>query len=168
MSVIDIAKKYIGIEELPQNSGWSDQAFQKKMEEVGWQKTQAYCSYFCELCYKEANQKEWWKLEKLFHGSAVQTLKNFKAAGYQILDKPFVGGLVIYQTYKGGKPDWTGHAAICFEVIDDVWYRTYDANTTPDGKTGDQRNGYIITPKKKKLKKDVTDGLRFIGCIKIP
>jgi hypothetical protein len=168
MTVVEVAKSYLGRTELPQNSGWSDKLFQKKMEEVGWEKGQAYCSYFCELCYKEANQKDWWKLENLFHGSAVQTFKNFKNAGYQIFDKPFVGGLVIYKKYVKVKADWRGHAAICYEVIDDIYYRTYDANTTPDNQVGDQREGYIIAPKKKKLKKDVNDGLRFIGCIKIP
>src|SRR5687767_6577875 len=119
-TVVDVAKKYIGIQELPKNSGWSDEAFQRKMEEVGWQKSQAYCCYLTELCFKEANQKDWWKLEKLFSGSTVQTFDNFKKAGYKISDKPFVGALVIWQTQKNGVPQWSGHAGIVTEVINDT------------------------------------------------
>lgn len=167
MEVVEIAKKYIGIVEKPSNSGWNDEAFQKKMEEVGWEKGQAYCSYFTEMVFKEADQKSWWKLEKLFHGSSVQTYKNFKAAGYKIYDKPFQGALVIYQRYVNGKPDWRGHSAICTGVIDEQYYRTIDANTVKDNEVGDVREGYVVAPKKKKLKPNALNGLREIAFIKV-
>lgn len=164
MSVVEVAKSYIGKTELPKNSGFSDEAFQKKMEEVGWQKSQAWCSFFTELCFKEANQRDWWKLEKLFSGSAVQTFKNFKSAGYKVSDKPIVGSLVIWQSQKNGVPQWTGHAGICAEVINDTSFKSVEANTIEDNASGDQREGYIVALKKRTVKK-VTNGLQILGFI---
>jgi hypothetical protein len=52
--VIRVASSYVGQTETPNNSGFKDSVFQKKMEEVGWEKTLAWCSYFAELVFKEA------------------------------------------------------------------------------------------------------------------
>ena len=168
MSVVEIAKSYIGKTEKPSNSGFSDQAFQKKMEEVGWLKSQAWCSYFAELCFKEANQREWWKLEKLFSGSTITTFDNFQKAGYKISDKPFVGALVIWQTIKDGKPSpkRTGHAGIVADVINDTAFKSIEGNTIEDNASGDQREGYIVALKKRTVKQ-VQNGLQILGFIKI-
>lgn len=42
MSVVEIAKSYIGKTEKPSNSGFNDKVFESKMEEVGFQKGQAW------------------------------------------------------------------------------------------------------------------------------
>lgn len=162
MSVVDIAKGYIGKTEKPNNSGFNDQAFEKKMEEVGFVKGHAWCSYFAELCFKEANQRDWWKLEKLFSGSTVKTFQNFKGAGYKIKDKPFVGALVIWQTQKNGKPQITGHAGIVSEVIDETNFKSIEGNTNDGG----SREGYIVAEKKRKVQK-VNNGLQVLGFIQI-
>lgn len=164
MSVVEIAKKYVGKTEKPGNSGFNDVLFQKRMEETGWQKGQAWCAFFTELCFKEANQKEWWKLEKLFSGSAVQTFKNFKAAGYRISDKPVVGSLVIWQKYVNGKPSWMGHCGVCVEVLDDSTFKSIEGNTIEDNASGDQREGYIVALKKRTIKK-VQNGLQVLGFV---
>ena len=166
MSVVDIAKSYIGKTEKPNNSGFSDELFQKRMEEVGWEKGQAWCSFLVELFFKEANQRDWWKLENLFSGSAVQTFKNFKSAGYKISDKPLVGSIVIWQKQVNGKPSWQGHAGVVAEVINDTTFKSIEGNTILDNALGDQREGYIVALKKRTIKK-VQNGLQIIGFIKI-
>lgn len=166
MSVIEIAKSYIGKTEKPGNSGFNDQLFQKKIEETGWEKSQAWCSYLVELCFKEADQRNWWKLEKLFNGSAVQTFNNFKKEGFKISNKPFPGALVIWQKQINGKPHWSGHAGIVTEVIDDTTFKSIEGNTIPDNSTGDSREGYIVAIKKRKVK-SVTNGLQVLGFIKV-
>jgi hypothetical protein len=166
MSVVEIAKKYIGKTEKPSNSGFSDELLQKRMEEVGWQKGQAWCSFLMELICKEADQKNWWKLEKLFSGSAVETFKNFKANGNKILDKPVVGSLVVWQKQINGKPHWSGHIGLVSEVINDTTFKSIEGNTIPDNASGDSREGYIVAQKKRTVKK-VTNGLQIIGFIKL-
>lgn len=161
MNVIEIAKSYIGETEKPNNAGFNDQLFQKKMEEVGFIKGQAWCSYFAELCFKEANQKDWWKLEALFNASAVKTFDNFKKAEYKISDKPFVGALVIWQQQKAGKPQWQGHAGIVVEASGDT-FKSVEGNTNDGG----GREGYIVALKNRKVQK-VTNGLQTLGFIKI-
>lgn len=166
MSVVDIAKSYVGKTELPQNSGFSDKIFEQKMKEVGFVKSHAWCSYFSELAFKEAYQRQWWELEKLFSGSTVQTFNNFKKAKYKISNKPFVGALVIWQTQKKGVPQSTGHAGVVVEVIDDTTFRSVEGNTVEDNASGDERNGYIVAIKKRKVKK-VINGLQVMGFIHI-
>lgn len=161
MSVVDIAKSYIGKTEKPANSGFSDEAFEKKMEEVGFVKGHAWCCYFTELCFKEANQRDWWKLEKLFSGSTIQTFKNFKDAGYVIKDKPFVGALVIWQSQKNGVPQSTGHAGVVVEVSGDS-FKSVEGNTNDGG----GREGYIVALKSRKVQ-PVKNGLQVLGFVKI-
>lgn len=162
MSVVDIAKSYIGKTEKPNNSGFNEKVFEQKMEDVGFTKGQAWCCYFAELCFKEANKDRWFGLEGLFSASTVETFKNFKKAKYKISKKPVVGSLVIWQTQKNGKPHWTGHAGICVEVIDDTTFKAVEGNTNNDG----GREGFIVALKTRKIKQ-VKNGLQVLGFIKI-
>lgn len=162
MSVVEIAKSYIGKTEKPNNAGFNDRIFEQKMEDVGFQKGHAWCCYFAELCFKEANQGRWFGLEGLFSASTVQTFKNFKDAGYDISDKPLKGALVIWQNQKNGKPQWSGHAGIVVEVIDDTTFKSVEGNTD----NGGGREGFIVALKTRKVKK-VKNGLQVLGFIKI-
>jgi hypothetical protein len=166
MSVVEIAKQYVGQKELPKNSGFNDALFQKRIEDAGWIKGQAWCAFFSEICFKEAAQKEWWKLEKLFSGSAVETFKNFKAAKYTISDKPFPGALVVWQSQKNGVPQWSGHVGVVSEVINDTTFKSIEGNTIEDNASGDQREGYIVALKKRTVKQ-VKNGLQVLGFIKV-
>lgn len=162
MTPSEVALKYIGQTEKPGNMGFTQREFEIKMEKVGFQKKHAWCSYFAELVFKEASPHKAAELDKLFSASAVQTFHNFKAAGYAVFDKPFVDALVIWQTQKNGQPQWTGHAGICVDVIDDTLFRSVEGNTNDKG----GREGYIVALKKRQVKK-VTNGLQILGFIKI-
>jgi hypothetical protein len=162
MTVVEIAKSYLGKTEKPNNAGFNDRIFEQKMEDVGFQRGQAWCCYFAELCFKEANQDRWFGIEGLFSASTVQTFQNFKKAKYKISQKPIVGSLVIWQNYKNDKPQWSGHAGIVVEVIDDVTFKSIEGNTNDDG----SREGYEVALKTRKVRQ-VKNGLQVLGFIKI-
>lgn len=161
MSVIEIAKKYIGQTEKPANSGFSDAEFEKKMKAVGFEKGHAWCSYFAELCFKEAFPERAKELDKLFSASAVQTFKNFKEAGFAISSDPEPGNLVIWQNFTQGIPQWSGHVGI-------VTSEMANGFTSVEGNTNDSggREGYIVAEKIRTVNRK-PNGLNVMGFIRI-
>lgn len=161
MNVIEIAKKYIGQTEKPGNMGFNDAVFEKKMQAVGFQKGQAWCSYSAELFFREALPEKDTELSKLFDASAVKTFKNFEAAGYEISAVPVPGSLVIWQHYVNGKPQWTGHAGVCVSAKLPHDFGTVEGNTNDAG----GREGYIVAAKDRKLVRNIQTGLRVLGFV---
>lgn len=164
MKVVEIAEGYIGQTEKPGNMGFNDADFEKKMEEVGFQKTHAWCAYFSELVFKEAYPELFGELDKLFSASAVATFANFRDAGYKIHALPKMGTLVIFQKMKDNVPQWQGHAAICVSVQDNKWvFESVEGNTNDGG----GREGYIVAKRTRKTLADVSNGLKIIGFVDI-
>lgn len=161
MSVIEIAKKYIGQTEKPGNMGFNDAAFEKKMQAVGFQKKQAWCCYFAELGFKEAIPEKAAELDKLFDASTVKTFKNFEAAGYEISQVPVPGALVIWQMYVNGKPQWTGHAGICVSVKLPHDFASIEGNTNDKG----GREGFIVAQHDHKVVRNIQNGHRPLGFV---
>jgi hypothetical protein len=163
---VETALKYIGQTEKPHNSGFTQIDFERKMESVGFNKGHAWCAYFSELVFKEAYPDKKKEFDKLFNASAVKTFGNFKDAGYLVNDLPQEGNLVIWQTQKDGEPQWTGHAGIVVSVEPepDHWkFESVEGNTNDGG----GREGYIVARKKRKVLKDVPDGLKVLGFVQI-
>ncbi len=160
MTLTEVAKKYIGKTEKPSNSGWYDGEFERRMKEVGWLMGQAWCSYFVELCFKEAYPDKYKKLQNLFDASAVKTFNKFKAGGFTISPVPVENSIVIWQHYSKGVASWTGHAGITTQVIDKDTWKSAEGNTNNDG----SREGFLVALKTRKLKK-VTNGLNVLGFI---
>lgn len=159
----EIAAQYIGETEKPGNSGFTDEAFEWKMKEVGFQKGHAWCSYFCELVFKEAYPEKYRELDELFSGSTVQTFRNFRDAAYPIGYLPQLDTLVIWQSYKQGKPQITGHAAIVSKVKSSWEFESIEGNTT----TGGSREGFIVARQQRKVLAEVKNGLKILGFIQI-
>lgn len=159
MSVVDIARKYIGQTEKPGNAGFSDAEFEIRMKAVGFQKGHAWCSYFAELCFKEAYPEK--ELDKLFSASAVQTFKNFKDAGYPVDLIPEAGKLVIWQNMTQGIPQWSGHVGIVTVVMANC-FSTIEGNTNDSG----GREGIEVAEKVRTLNRKHT-GLNVLGFITI-
>ena len=159
--VISIATSYLGKTETPNNSGFKDSVFQKKMQEVGWVKGYAWCSYFCELVYKEASCERTVTtlLAKLFSGSATATFKNFDLdKTFKTGKEPKIGALVIFRYGNG----WQGHAAIVTEVVDKNTIRTIEGNTNNLG----SREGIVVAKKTRLINKPFTStGLNFVGFV---
>lgn len=163
MTVIDIAKKYIGQTEKPGNMGFNDHDFEHKMIAIGFQKTHAWCCYFAELCFKEAFPQKLDELNRLFSASTIITFRNFKAAGYPISLTPVLGALVIWQTYKNGESQGTGHAGVCIAAVGAKDFHTVEGNTNDKG----GREGYITAEKARHVDTTAVNGLRLLGFIKI-
>ena len=69
--------------------------------------------------------------------------------------------IVIWQTYKKGKAQGTGHAAIVMEVGEDT-IKTIEGNTNDKG----GREGYIVASKSRSINFTNDNGLRMLGFIK--
>lgn len=148
-TILAVAKKYIGETEKPSNMGFNSKVFEEKMLEVGFQKTQAWCSYFAELVWKEAYRllkKEHVviNLDKYFSASATKTFANFSAAPMvTVSDVPVEGALVIWK--KGST--WMGHVGIVSKVNADESFETIEGNGNDKG----GREGYKVVEMFRKL-----------------
>jgi hypothetical protein len=158
-SITEVANSYLGKREIPGNMGFTDKQFEKKMIDVGFQKTFAWCALFMELCVKEGNPAFYEANKKLFSASATTSYKNFDIAK-KCSPLPAVGDGVIWRHGNG----WQGHAGIVIGVntaagtID-----TVEGNT--DSKGG--REGIEVSRKQRKLKTPyAARGLNLVGFIK--
>jgi surface antigen len=152
-SVIDIAKKYVGQMEKPNNGGFVDALFEAKMKATGWQIGWAWCASFAKLCFKEAG-----KDIKVFNPSALETFKNAQKYNVPISDKPDVGSVVIFQHGNS----WQGHTGIVTEVVDEKHFKTIEGNTNNDG----SREGNAVCEKTRVMVTG-TNGLNVKGFIVI-
>lgn len=130
--ILSVAKKYIGKRELTGNSGFVDADFEKRMSQVGWSKSMAWCSFFAELVWKEAHQDnlEMVKLiDKLFSASATATYKNFNESGLFVVSKtPVIGSLAVWRYGT----NWKGHIGITSKIFGEMFY-CIEGNTNDDG-----------------------------------
>lgn len=163
MTPSEVALQYLGETEKPKNSGFNDATFEAKMVSVGFRKGHAWCSYFAELVFKEAFPERFAEFTERFSGSTVMTFNNFKDAGYLIGAVPQVNTLVIWRSYKGGKAQDTGHAGIVASVINTWEFESVEGNTSDEK----SREGYIVARHKRKVLKDVQNGLKVLGFIQI-
>ena len=167
MTPVEIALKYVGEKELPNNFFDPASDFGKKMKAVGHKDGDAWCALFCELVFKEAYPKKFAELDKLFSASAVQTYKNFthkeKGLGYMENNLPKEGNLVIWQLQREGKPQWQGHAGIVYQVKSSWEFTSIEGNTNEAG----GREGVAVAIKERKVLKDVWNGLKVLGFIQI-
>lgn len=164
MTPVEVALKYVGQKELAGNVFSKVSDFGKKMHEVGQRDGESWCSYFCELVFKEAYPQRFAELDKLFSSSAVQTFKNFtKGGGYLQNNVPAVGNLVIWQMQKEGKPQWQGHAGIVYKVKSTWEFTSIEGNTNSEG----GREGNTVAIKERKVLAHVPNGLKILGFIQI-
>jgi hypothetical protein len=164
--IVQIARKYLGIQELKNNSGWSDKVFQKRMEDVGWKVGESYCVYWAELVWKEAyalHPAMLKRLDELFSGSATRTHKNFSLAASEFKLHPTIpvpGALAIWRYGNG----WMGHAGIVTEP-EKVKFHTIEANTNASG----GREGIEIAGKTRQVGLPYkAKGLNLLGFVYPP
>ena len=163
-SIKSYAFEYLGQEENKGNMGFKDPEFDAKMDSIGMVDGYAWCCLFTELCwveaYKEFNPKILPLLAKEFSAGTVRTFRHFKSLGWTS-DEPEEGDIVIWQSYKNGTAQSTGHAAIVMEVVGDH-IKTIEGNTNDKG----GREGYIVASKNRKIDFKNDNGLRMLGFIK--
>ena len=162
--VVEVALKYVGQRELPNNVFDPESDFGKKLHAAGQKDGDPWCALFCELVFKEAYPERFAELDKLFSASAVQTYKNFtKGGGYMEHNLPKEGTLCIWQKYVEGKPQWQGHAGIVYELKSSWEFTCIEGNTNEQG----SREGTSVQVKDRKVLKDVWNGLKVLGFIQV-
>ena len=163
MNIIDVARKDIGKKEKPNNSGFHDRQLELDMLAVGWQPGWAWCACILEKWAWEAYPERKDKIKGLFVASAVNTFRNLVNAGFEKYDVPVEGSLVFWQKYEDGKAQWTGHTGVVSEVISETTFKSIEGNTSNSG----SRNGDGVYELTRTVKKEVHDGLKVIGFIKV-
>ena len=153
--IVEVAKSYLGQEEIANNGGFKNKEFDKRMKEVGFSKGQAWCAYFAELVWKEAGEDV-----KPFSASAFKTYQNYEKAGRKGSIKPEVGALVVWRSVVNNVPQWTGHIGIVTEVLEDS-FKTIEGNTNDKG----GREGIKVAAKTRTYNWKADKGLRLIGFI---
>ena len=159
--IVEVAKSYIGQEEILGNKGFKNKMFHAKMVAMGWLFGHAWCSYFVELVWKEAYKSYTTNYEsilnKLFSGSVMTTWNNFnKSTIFTISNKPTLGALAVYQSIKNKA---FGHICIVSNILNNDVFFTVDGNTDDKG----SREGYIVAEKKRKT--GVMGSLKNLGFI---
>ena len=157
-TVTSVALSYIGKKEIPGNMGFTDKEFEKKMIDVGFQKTYAWCALFVELVVKEGNPTFYKAHEKSFSASATTTYKNFDILG-KTSTTPKIGAAAVWRHGNG----WQGHCGIvvAFDPVKGT-IDTVDGNTNAAG----GREGIEVSKKTRKIKTPYSStGLNLIGFI---
>jgi hypothetical protein len=160
--IVNTARSYLGEKEKPANSGFRDELFEQKMIERGFLPGDAWCALFLELVLFETYQYTIYEdyINRLCSKSAVMTYKNFRKEGPFVCDCiPAPGAGVIWQYYKDGERQWTGHAGIVTEVTT-ACFLSIEGN----GNIAGSREGTEVILKKRFYGIPDT-GLRILGFI---
>lgn len=157
------ALTYVGQTEIRGNAGFTDPMFEAEMREEGWQKGWAWCSVFTKVVYKNCYPEKAKEFDRLFSPSTVQTFKNFRDAAYPIGNVPQIDSLVIWQTQKDGKPQWSGHAGIVVSIKNTWEFESVEGNTNSIG----GREGFKVARKERKVLAEVKNGLKVLGFVQI-
>lgn len=163
--IVNIASSYIDKKEKPFNSGFYDAEFDKEMRDNGFTNGDAWCALFVKLVYKKAfalhDNNMLIAIDELFSKSAVKTFNSLsKSKLFEKTQTPIPGALVFWQTYKDGKPYWTGHCAI-FTDFSNGKVITIDGNSNDAG----SRNGDRVVKKARPINYFTENGLRLLGFI---
>ena len=79
-TIVAVAKSYIGINEIGNDAGFDNAAFQTNMKNVGWYQGAAWCNFFTDLVWKEAYDQYYKKTYNFTLQNTIQTtLNNFTA-----------------------------------------------------------------------------------------
>jgi hypothetical protein len=166
MKVIEVAKKYLGLKEDPNNSFKKGTLLGDVLHKAGQKDGESWCSYFMEAVFCEAHPELDTALRKLFDAGAVKTYTNFKAAGYDCHATPRVGDLMIMQKYAGGVKQWQGHAGlVVFVHPTEGWWKCIEGNTTKAGGREGGSGAVLEITRNSTVKKD---GLNVLGFVTIP
>lgn len=157
--IVATARKYIGQQELPNNSGFKNSWFQNLMAKVGWQKFQSWCAYLAmEVwleCFDEATGK---LIRKYANGSSVQTYINFqRSKEFHVQPNPVMGALVIFRHGNSSQ----GHEGVVTGLKNGS-FLFVSGNTSEAG----SREGTTVLEKERKLGLPFNpNGLNIMGFV---
>jgi hypothetical protein len=143
--VILHAKKYLGILEKGDNVGWNDPKFEEKLKNVGWKPGYQWCVYFVKAMWNDVYPF----LKKKTHngqilldyisGLSQLTYSNFiklskETTIFKVSAIPRPGDIVVWQNFKNGVGQTTGHVGLVTKVKGDE-FSTIEGNTSELGKS---------------------------------
>ena len=138
--VIEIAKKYVGVTEYPQNSNnviFNTKFYGREVSGANY----PWCCAFIWYIHNEAGVD----IKKT--ASCVELGTWFKNNGKFKTSAPKVGDIVFFKF--SGSSRWTNHVGIVVEV-GNGYIKTIEGNTSSDEK-GSQTNGGMVAERKRKL-----------------
>ncbi len=160
--IVEIAKSYIGQEELPNNSGFIQSDYEEKIKSIGWVKGQSWCTHAVELVWTEAfseiDPDGIPLLKMLFSGYAIKTLENFTNSGvFEVGQVPNIGAIAIWQH---GNTEM-GHAGVVVSFTRTT-FKSCEGNTHREGE-------YEAKEYAERLRRlnipHTSDGLNLLGFI---
>lgn len=167
-SLSDIAKRFEGIQEIPENQGFKDSFLSYVMDVVGFEKGYAWCMLFANVCavlyFTQFNSSLINKFKDCFTPGAVSSFNNFKKRYPEMVsDKPSQNTIAIWQRYTNGKATWRGHAGVVVWLNGSILL-SVEGNTNEAG--GREGDGVYI--KERNIYAEPDNGLRFKGFINLP
>lgn len=161
----EIALRFEGVQEIPNNQGWKDEFLSLSMDAVGFKKGWAWCMLFAQVCvelyYSQFDSSLINKYRECFSPSVVTTFRNFKKNYLEMVSNvPTQNSVCFWQHYVQGKPTAQGHAGIVLS-FDNTFISTVDGNTNEAG----SREGDGVYRKKRLIKYKPDNGLRILGYI---
>lgn len=161
--IVSAAEWYNGRTEKPNNSGFTDPAFERELTAVGWLKSYAWCAFFTKLIYTKAyknDPKLSTVVKNRFNGGALATFNNAKIDGIFIVsDTPAVGAIAVWQHGHSS----SGHVGIVksFDLKTNTMY-CIEGNTNASG----SREGDRVAIKARTIKRPrQASGLNLKGFI---
>lgn len=162
-----IASKYIGIREKPNNSGFTDANFEKRMRTDGeWQHGWAWCMCFVQLCVSEWLGDKFAKWDAAFTPSVMRTFNLLMRAGLFVHKTPLPGDIAIWVSFKNGKETPFGHTGIV-DSVSEGKFKCIEGNTNGAG----AREGDRVAVKDRTLNfapPKHGNGLRLLGFMRLP
>jgi len=160
--IVQVAKSYVGQEEIKENQGFKNLPFQTKMINVGWYRGAPWCAFLVKLIWQEAftiaETNSLSLVKKYSNGSALETYHNYAVSKeFHVSQTPTLGSLVIWE--EGNGP--AGHAGVVVQIIDTSTILTVEGNTNTDG----SREGYISAIKTRKINLPKGAGLNLVGFV---
>jgi len=146
--LVDQARKYVGIKEIGNNSGFRlvdslQNGFEGMMRKIGWKQGYAWCAFFVKTCVMYALGEEYAK--DLSGGVLDSWVRLQRSAHWQVQSKPVVGAVVFWDA-GGGK----GHCGIIIAVPMAGSIVTIEGNTNDAG----SRDGDGVYVKQRKTPVD--------------
>lgn len=162
--VVRFSEMLVGQTEIAGNAGFTNEEFQKLMDEVGWEPGDAWCVYFAKLVW--FNMAPSWLKAKILNkvsGSSLQTWENLKDdANFKTSAIPQAGDMAIWRVYENGNPTWKGHAGIV-KRLGFGNFTTIEGNSSDNGMGNE---GYVVAEKTRSIDFTNKNGLRLIGFIR--
>ncbi len=159
------AEAYLNIQEIGNNAGFADKAFESMMKNVGWRGGEAWCMYFAKAVYLDSFPNKAKEIDRVLTGSTQQSWKNALANPdvFKVITDgpPRPGDIAIWQSVNNKS---LGHAAIVRRRDHGDEWHTVEGNSG----FGGTREGQGVTEGDRTLVPGTVEGsLKLLGFLRL-